>query len=117
MRTTDRVLVFAAIGEIATGLALVVVPSIVGRLLLGQTLDVVAVRIAAVAGIALVGLGVACWPGTPRSGMLAYSAGVTVYLAFLGLTGGAGGILLWPAVLLHLVLTVGLASARRSAGG
>ena len=105
------VLKLAALGEIATGAALLIAPSLVGRLLLGEALDVVAVRVAAVAGIALIGLGVACWPGTPRSGMLTYSAGVTLYLAFLGLTGDASGALLWPAVILHAALTALLVRA------
>ena len=100
-----RVLVFAAVGEVATGLALLVVPSLVGRLLLGEDLAGIAVPVARVAGIALVALGIACWPGPARVGMLTYSAAVTLFLAYLGLAGGMGGILLWPAVALHAVLT------------
>jgi hypothetical protein len=38
--------------------------------------------------------------------MLTYGALVTVYLAFLGLVGGFTGILLWPAVVVHAILTV-----------
>jgi hypothetical protein len=34
-----------------------------------------------------------------------------VYLAYLGLVGGFAGILLWPAVVLHAVLTALLARA------
>jgi len=101
-----RALVLAAVGEAATGLALLVVPSIVGKLLLGEELTGVAVPVARVAGIALIGLGVACWPGTPILGMLTYGAAVAVYLAYLGLAGGLGGILLWPAVALHVVLAI-----------
>jgi hypothetical protein len=100
------VLVFAAVSEAATGAALLIVPSLVGQLLLGAELTGAAVTVARVAGIALIALGVACWPGTPRAGMLTYSAGVALYLAYLGVTGGASGVLLWPAVVLHLVLTV-----------
>ena len=37
--------------------------------------------------------------------MLIYSAAVTLYLAYVGVAGGLTGILLWPAVVLHLVLT------------
>ena len=66
----SRVLVLAAIGEVATGVALLLVPSLVGQLLLGVELTGVAVSVARVAGIALVGLGVACWPGSPLLGML-----------------------------------------------
>jgi len=104
-------LIFAAVGEAATGLALLIVPSLVGRLLLGEELTGIAIPVARVAGIALIALGVACWPGTPRIGMLTYSAAVTLYLAYLGVAGGLSGILLWPAVVLHTVLSVLLAWA------
>ena len=102
-------LFLAAVGEAATGLALLIAPSLVGQLLLGEPLAGVAVAVARVAGIALIGLGIACWPGPPLIGLLAYSAAVTLYLAYLGLAGGFGGVLLWPSVLLHLILTVLLA--------
>jgi hypothetical protein len=104
-------LIFAAVGEAATGLALLIVPSLVGRLLLGEELTGIAIPVARVAGIALIALGVACWPGTPRVGMLTYSAAVTLYLAYVGVAGGLSGILLWPAVVLHTVLSVLLAWA------
>jgi hypothetical protein len=106
-----KVLVLAAVSEATTGLALVIAPSLVGRLLLGEELSGIAVPVARVAGIALISLGVACWPGTALAGMLTYSAAVTVYLAYLGFTGGSTGLLLWPAVGLHLILTVLLARA------
>ena len=105
------VLNFAAVGEAGTGLALLIVPSLVGRLLLGEELTGIAIPVARVAGIALVALGVACWPGPPRAGMLIYSAAVTLYLAYVGFAGGLSGILLWPAVVLHVILTALLARA------
>ncbi len=104
-------LVLAAVGEAVTGVALLVVPSLVGQLLLGEELAGVAVPVARVAGIALIGLAVACWPGPPLLGMLAYSAAVTLYLAYVGLAGGVAGVLLWPAVVLHAILTALLARA------
>jgi hypothetical protein len=107
----SRVLVLAAVGEVATGAALLLVPSLVGQLLLGAELTGVAVTVARVAGIALIGLGVACWPGTPLIGMLIYSAAVTLYLAYLGIAGSVNGILLWPAVVLHAVLSALLTRA------
>jgi hypothetical protein len=81
----------------------------VGQLLLGENLTDVAIPVARVAGIALVGLGFACWPGPPRVGILIYSALVALYLAYLGAAGGYGGVLLWPAVILHVVLMMPLA--------
>ena len=106
-----RVLALAAAGEIATGLALLLVPSLVGKLLLGEDLTGVAIPVARVAGIALIGLGIACWPGTPVVGMLVYSTAVALYLAYVGLAGGFGGVLLWPAVLVHVGLSLLLALA------
>jgi hypothetical protein len=100
-----KVLIFAAIAEVATGLALLIVPSLVGQLLLGEELAGIAIPVARVAGIAVIALGIACWPGTPLLGMLTYSALVTVYLAYLGFAGGSTGVFLWPAVALHAILT------------
>jgi hypothetical protein len=107
------VLIFAAVGEAGTGLALLIVPSLVGRLLLGEELTGIAIPVARVAGIALSALGVACWPGPPRVGMLTYSAVVALYLAYVGFAGGLTGILLWPAVVLHVILTALLSRASK----
>ena len=110
-----KLLDVAAAAEIATGVALLAVPSVVGQLLLGAELSGMAAIVARVAGIALVALGIACWPGTPMIAMLAYSAAITVYLACVGLAGVADGVLLWPAVVLHAILTALLARAWLSA--
>jgi hypothetical protein len=102
-----NVLGFAAVAEAATGLALLLIPSLVSLLLLGTELTGVSIPIACVTGIALVGLGVACWPNcTALCGMLTYSALVTLYLAYVGIRGEWVGPLLWPAVALHAVLTL-----------
>ena len=106
-----RVLAVAALLEAATGAALAIAPSLVGRLLLGEELVGLAATIARVAGIALVALSLACWPGSPLLGMLLYSGAVMLYLAYLGVAGVASGMMLWPAVVLHLLLTALLARA------
>jgi hypothetical protein len=95
----------AAIGEVAFGVALLIVPSVIGQLLLGQRLTGVSLVVARVTGMALVGLGLACWPGPASFGLSIYSGGVTLYLAYLGFAGATRGVLLWPAAALHLVLT------------
>ncbi|MBK8890535.1 MAG: hypothetical protein IPN75_09095 [Dechloromonas sp.] len=100
-----KVLVLAAVSETATGAGLLVAPALVGQLLFGVELNGIAVTVARVTGIALIALGVACWPGTPLVGMLTYGAGVALYLSWVGLAGGMTGILLWPAVILHVILT------------
>ena len=107
---------FAAVAEVATGLGLLIVPSLVGQLLLGEQLTGVAIPVARVAGIALIALGFACWPGPPLVGMLTYSALVMLFLAYLGFV-GLTGVLLWPAVAFHLVLTVLLGRAWLVADG
>ncbi len=104
-------LVFAAIIEAATGVALILVPSLVGQLLLGIELTGVIVP---VAGIALIALAIACWPGPAMLGMLIYNAAVTLYLAYVGISGESSGVLLWPVVLLHGIMTVLLIRAMTS---
>jgi hypothetical protein len=115
MKSTNKLLAFAAIAEVATGVALMLVPSLVGRLLLGTELAGVAVVIGRVTGIALSALGIACWPGLGLGraycGMLTYSALATLYLAGVGLAGEFAGKLLWPAVVLHAAITILLGRA------
>lgn len=106
-------LMVAAAGEAATGLALLAAPATVGWLLLGMEIAGVAVPAARVAGIALIALAIGCFRNSPLHGMLFYSAAATVYLAWLGLAGAFVGILLWPAVALHAVLTALLVINRR----
>jgi hypothetical protein len=98
-------LAFAAMSEAVAGLALLIAPARVGQLLLGEPLAGVAIPVARVGGIALIALGIACWPGPPLRRMLAYSALVMLYLAYLGLAADLTGVLLWPAVILHAILT------------
>ncbi len=105
-----QLLALTAVIEAATGLALIIAPSLVGRLLFGAEFTGVANPAARVTGIALLALGAGCWPGsTALCGMLTYGALVTLYLAYLGVIGEWVGPLLWPAVVLHGILTVLLA--------
>ena len=103
-----KLLTLAAIGEAATGLALLVVPSLVGRLLFGAEFSGASVVIGRVTGIA-------CWPGTDTRqasyGMVTYSVLAMLYLTYIGVRGEWVGLLLWPAVVLHAVLTLLLARA------
>jgi hypothetical protein len=102
-----KVLTVAAVLEVATGIALLIVPSLVGRLLFGEELTGIVIPVARVLGIALLALGVCCWPGrTALCGMLTYSGLVTLYLLCLAIRGEWVGPLLWPVVALHGILTV-----------
>jgi hypothetical protein len=98
-----------AVAETATGVALLVLPTVVVGLLLGGELTGVAVPVARVTGIALLALGVGCWPGPAGFGMLTYGTLVTAYLSYLGVRGEWVGPLLWPAVVIHAILTLVLA--------
>ena len=108
-----RLLAIAALGEAATGCALLAYPPIVIRLLFGTEVAGMGVVMSRIAGMALIALGVACWPGRAPAvasrAMLLYSALATVYLAALGIGGELAGMLLWPAVIVHAVLTCLLA--------
>jgi hypothetical protein len=113
-----KLLSLAALAEAAMGLALLLYPPIVVRLLLGADIAglhdpaAVGLVIGRVTGIALIALGVSCWPGsTALAGMLTYGVVMALYLARLGLGGEFVGVLLWPAVVLHAVLSGLLASA------
>ena len=100
-----RVLILAAVSEVATGAGLLIVPTLVVRLLLSVEPSGVVVVIARVTGIALIALGIACWPGrtNPFRGMLTYNALMTGYLAWVGVQGEWVGRLLWLVVVLHVL--------------
>jgi len=116
-----KILAFAAVVEAGTGLALIMDPAIVVRLLLGAELSGVGTVAGRCFGIALLALGMACWPGRNRAeigvaafrGMLIYNALIALYLAYLGTAGYSGGLLLWPAVALHAVVALVLVWTRR----
>jgi hypothetical protein len=109
-----KLLVLAAISEGSIGLILLVYPPIVIRLLFGAEIAGPSVWISRFAGIALIGLVVACWPDSNLAraflGMSTYSTLAMLYLAYVGLNGGMG-ILLWPAVAVHVGLSVLLVRA------
>ena len=89
--TVKGLLALAAVGEAAMGVGLLIVPALVGKLLLGVELTGDAAVVARVAGIALIGLAVACWPGTPLLGMLAYSAALPPIWATSACRAGRAG--------------------------
>ena len=112
----SQVLALSAIAEFLTGVALLAVPGLVAMLLLGQELPPIGMIVARVAGVALMGLGVSCWPGlgrhrtraAPYRGMLAYTVLVAGLLAYAGAVLHLAGLLLWPAVVLHVAIALAL---------
>ncbi|QEL22044.1 hypothetical protein FQV39_05280 [Bosea sp. F3-2] len=101
--------------EAATGLGLLLAPSVVVELLLGAALGTPAgTTLGRVTGIALLALGVACWlardEASPEAkglvtALLLYNVGVVAVLvvAWAGLR--PVGLAFWPAVLAHAGLT------------
>jgi len=98
--------------EGSTGVALIAVPDVVARLLLGCALFGSGLAVARVAGFALFSLAIACWPdgyGTTVQGTRAlflYNLLVGIFLGYLRVRGGFIGYLLWPASALHLMLGI-----------
>ena len=88
--------------EAATGVALILSRRLSGDCYSARNLQ--GSPIAWVTGIALIALGVGCLPGsTALSGMLTYSALITLFFLYLGIRGEWVGPLLWPAGVLHAV--------------
>ena len=116
MGAMTTVLALAAAAEGATGIVLFAYPPIVIRLLFGAEITGAGEAVSRVAGIALIGLGVACWPSgstrQPLHGMLTYGMLAALYLVYLGVRGEAVGLLLWPAVAAHAILVALLLRAR-----
>ncbi len=121
-----RFLTMTAILEGATGLALIALPAIVVRLLLGAEISGASIPLGRVAGAALLALGVACLLARDDTqsraarglivAMLMYNIPATAVLAFAGIALGLHGVVLWPAVVLHAAMAVwcGACLRRRS---
>jgi len=112
-----KLLVFVAVSEGALAVILLVYPPIVIRLLFNSEIAGPGVWVSRFAGIALIGLAVACWPDSNPVrafyGMLTYSTLSMLYLAYVGVNGGMG-ILLWPVVAVHATLSILLGRAWRT---
>ena len=120
-----KLLIVTALAETATGLVLLVSPTLVVAFLLGASLEApAALVVARIAGAALLSLGCACWlarkdgPNRAVDGMVAamllYNS-VAVGVLAQGATGGRlVGVLTWPAVALHAALAVWCIACLRS---
>ncbi|MFZ1641403.1 MAG: hypothetical protein WAV07_08175 [Candidatus Contendobacter sp.] len=114
LNTLGKILAFAAVVEVGTGLVLMIDPAIVVTLLLGAEVSGVGMLLGRCFGIALLALGLACWPGQSRAesgapafwAMLTYNGLIALYLADLGTVGRLGGVLLWPGVALHAIVAL-----------
>jgi predicted small integral membrane protein len=109
-----KVLTASAVAEALTGLVLTVAPALLLTLLFSRADDWgPRLPAARVAGIALIALGLACRPdGNDDTGrtpavhaMLVYNGLIAAYFVYFAAVGMAG-VLLWPALVAHAVVTV-----------
>ena len=114
--TSMKLITVAAAIEVAAGLIFAASPSVVVRLILDANLNDAGQAVGRVAGFGLLGLGLACWPGsTPFNGksaavrgLLAYNLLAAIFFTYLGVRGTMEGMLLWPAAVLHAVLAIAI---------
>jgi len=105
----------AAIEIAVTGLILLISPALFGRLVFAAEMSEPGPALGRLTGIALLGFALTSWP-IPSArpvvrAMLIYNLIATAYLSYLGIVGNLVGVLLWPAVALHLSLA-GLLTAQ-----
>ena len=113
----NSLLIVTAVLEAATGLALLVLPSLLLKLLLGvDQAALEAIFIARVAGAALLAIGVTCYLArndkqSPAqtgviTGALIYNVAIALLLVYGGIVLAMTGIALWPVVVLHTALAL-----------
>ena len=111
-----RLLTLTAIIEAATGLALIAMPAVVVRMLLGGELSGASLSLGRLTGVALLALGVACWlaqhdtQSSAARGLVTalalYNFGAAVILGIAGVQSQRVGLALWSAVILHIAFGV-----------
>lgn len=101
--------------EIGAGAILIILPDTACRVLFRATPGGLAWPLAYWVGIAVLALGIACLPskttklpGRTVPALLVYNICVAVLLLRLGTTAAMRGPLLWPAAILHSVISVAL---------
>ncbi len=98
-----KILAFASIVEVATGLALIADPRFVVGLLVGPSTPAEEIPMGQFPGIAILALGLACWPAGQQGesgasairGMLVYNLRVTLFPGYLYTGRHPGGVLSW----------------------
>jgi hypothetical protein len=101
--------------EIVLGASFIAVPDVPCQLLFGVTLEGVNILVARGAGVALLGLGIACLPskiaGSHRGavlGLLAFNVGATILFTWVAVATSFRGVLLCPFIILHAVIAAAL---------
>ena len=115
--------VLAAWLEVIVGASFLLAPNVQSQFIFGATPEGIGIPWARFAGIALIGLGIACMPpklaGTSQGavrGLLLFNIGATIFFAWVGVATMFRGVMLWPVVILHAVITIALALSLRKEG-
>jgi len=111
-----RLLIAIAVIEVSAGAALLGFPSATVSLLFGSSLTPPSMAPVRLVAAALLALGIANWLASRRAqgrgarvvvaAMTAYNFGAALALGVVGIVAWPGGLVLWPAVALHTVMTV-----------
>lgn len=111
-----KLLIFTSILETALGILLVLVPVQILKILLGIESDTSVEVLSRLTGLVYICFGIACYPGSliPQNfiripavrSMLVYNFFAAVYLGYLKFVAGYTGQLLFPAVILHALITI-----------
>lgn len=110
-----NVLLFSLVAEGATAVVVGLAPGLVAPFVFGTDVTGAGVAYGRLVGVALLALVIACWPRgevVPRAALhavLVYNLLAALYLAWVGIAHRPAGILLWPAVAWHAVVTLLLA--------
>jgi hypothetical protein len=112
-----NLLIAMGVVEVGAGLALLVAPSLVAEVLLGSPLvGAPGLIVARLCGAGLLSLGIACWLARGEAGtasttglviaMLFYNTAAAAVLVYSLLGLGLMGVLLWPAIVIHVALGI-----------
>ena len=116
--TRKLFLVVIAAVEAATGLGLLLLPSVPFALLLGlDSATVESIFVGRIAGAALLAIGAASWMARKDAlnpslfgllaGILIYNTAVSILLVYAAVVLKMTGVMLWPTVAFHALLAVG----------
>ena len=109
--------------EIIVGATFITAPDVLCVLLFDAKPDGIAMPLARWLGVGLLGLGIASLPSkdwesrrNAVGGLFVFNAGVTILVAWVGVT-AAHGYLLWPVAILHAAIVVALLPALLASKG
>ena len=108
MPLRSRLYRLASAIELISGATLLLLPSAVMQQLFSSPATAAGEQLTRLYGLALIGLGVACW-GSPcstpgRRGLLVYNCSAAVLLLFLAAMDLSGGAAVWAGAGIHTVL-------------